>query len=121
MALRFFKRNKTARAEMSFVDHLEALRGHLFRSVLAIAVGAIVVGIYRDFVIKKVLMGPTHADFPTYQGMCNAGKYLGFGDYLCMGAMNVPLQNTVVGGQFSMFFMILFIGGFILAFPFIFL
>lgn len=105
---------------MSFVDHLEALRGHLFRSVLAIAVGAIIVAVYRDFVIKKVLMGPTHADFPTYRGMCNASKSLGLGDAFCMGAINVPLQNTVVGGQFSMFFMILFIGGFIIAFPFIF-
>jgi len=120
MALKLFKRNKADRAEMSFVDHLEALRGHLFRSVLAIAVGAVLIGVYNDFFIKEILLGPTRADFPTYTWMCQAGKSLNLGEALCMGTVNVPLQNTVVGGQFSIFFMIVFIGGFILGFPYIF-
>lgn len=120
MALKLFKRNKTARAEMSFVDHLEELRGHLFRCALAIAVGAVLIGIYNDFFIKEILLGPTRADFPTYTWMCKAGKYLNLGEALCLGAVNVPLQNTVVGGQFSIFFMIVIIGGIIIAFPYIF-
>jgi len=120
MAFKLFKRNQTDRAEMSFVDHLEVLRGHLFRSVVAIAVGAVIVGIYNDFVVKQVLMGPTHADFPTYRVMCKVGQYLNLGESLCMEAINVPLQNTLVGGQFSMFFMIVFVGGFIVAFPYVF-
>jgi len=120
MAFKLFKRDAGDRAEMSFVDHLEVLRGHLFRSVVAIAVGAVIVGIYRDFVVKQILMGPTHADFPTYKIMCRLGRVLQLGESLCMGAINVPLQNTIVSGQFSMFFMIVFIGGFILAFPYIF-
>ena len=67
MALKLFRRNKNdERAEMSFIDHLEVLRGHIFRSVIAIAAGAIVAGIYNKFIIKNILLGPTHSDFPTY-------------------------------------------------------
>jgi sec-independent protein translocase protein TatC len=65
-------------------------------------------------------MGPTHADFPTYEWLCKAGKFLRLGDSLCMGAINVPLQNTVVGGQFSMFFTVVFVGGLIISFPYVF-
>ena len=74
---------------MSFIDHLEVLRGHLFRSVLAIAVGAIVVAVYNDFFVKKVLMGPTHGDFPTYAYLCKIGHALRLGDALCMNDMVV--------------------------------
>lgn len=121
MALKFLNRNKSDnQSEMSFVDHLEVLRGHLFRSVLAIAVGAIVVGIYNKFVIQRVLMGPTHSDFPTYVAMCKFGNNIGLGASLCIREINVPMQNTVVGGQLSMFFSVILIGGLILAFPFVF-
>src|SRR5687768_8003199 len=115
MALKLFKRGgQGEKAEMSFVDHLEILRGHLFRSVVAIAVGATVIGIYNKFVIRNVLMGPTHSDFPTYVAMCKLGRKLGFGDNLCIREINVPMQNTAVGGQLSMFFSVIFIGGLIL-------
>ena len=42
--LKRLKRNSAGEmAEMSFIDHLEELRGHLFRSVIAIVLGGIVV------------------------------------------------------------------------------
>lgn len=121
MALKFFKRAPDQeRAEMSFIDHLEVLRGHLFRSVVAIAIGAVVVGIYNKFVVRNIIMGPTHSDFPTYRWMCSIGRKLGFGNALCMKDINIPMQNTIVGGQLSMFFSVVFIGGLILAFPYVF-
>lgn len=106
--------------EMTFIDHLEVLRGHLFRSVVAIAVGATVVAVYNDFFVKKVLMGPTHSDFPTYAGLCNAGRKLGLGDALCMKEIGVKMQSTSVSGQFSMFFTVIIIGGLIISFPYVF-
>jgi sec-independent protein translocase protein TatC len=119
MAL-FKRKSGSARAEMSFVDHLEVLRGHLFRSVLAIVVGGIVVAVYNDFFIKKVLMGPTHAEFPTYSYMCRIGRSLNLGDALCMDDVVVRMQSTSVSGQFSMWFTVVLIGGVIIAFPYIF-
>jgi len=123
MALSLFgwrKKNPEEKAEMSFIEHLEVLRGHLFRSVLAIAAGAIVFIIYDDFIVKKVLMGPTHADFPTYKWLCNFGHAVGLGDKMCMKEIGLKMQSTSVSGQFSMYFTLIFIGGIIVAFPYIF-
>ena len=105
---------------MSFIDHLEVLRGHLLRSVIAIIVGGIVIAVNNNFFIKKVLMGPTHNDFPTYAWLCKTGRSFGMGDALCMKIMDVKMQSTTVSGQFSMFFTVLIIGGIIIAFPYIF-
>ena len=121
MALPFFSRNKNdARAEMSFIDHLEVLRGHLFRSVIAIAAGAIIAGIYHKFIIKNVLLGPTHSDFPTYGVICRIGHSLNLGNALCMEGIALRMQSTNVSGQFSMWFTIILVSGLIIAFPFVF-
>jgi sec-independent protein translocase protein TatC len=122
MALSFFRRGGRSdnRAEMSFIDHLEELRGHLFRSVIAIVIGAIVMGVYQDFFIKKVLLGPTHADFPTYGFLCRVGRSLGIEKALCMEGIAIKMQSTGVTTQFSTFFSVLLIGGVIIAFPYIF-
>ena len=105
---------------MSFIDHLEVLRGHLFRSVVAIAIGAIVAGIYNRFIIKSILLGPTHNDFPTYGVICSIGKSLRLGNALCMQGIQLKLQSTEVAGQFSMWFSVILISGLILAFPYVF-
>lgn len=123
MALSLFgrgKKNNEERAEMSFVEHLEVLRGHLFRSALAIAVGAVLFIVYNDFFVKEVLMGPTHADFPTYKWLCNVGHAIGLGDKMCMKDIGLKMQSTSVSGQFSMYFTMIFVGGIIVAFPYIF-
>lgn len=104
---------------MSFVDHLEVLRGHLFKSALAIAIGAVVVGIYNKFFVRGILMGPTHDDFPTYKLLCRIGTALKI-DRLCMKGIGIKMQSTAVSGQFSVFFNVVLIGGFIIAFPFVF-
>jgi sec-independent protein translocase protein TatC len=67
-----FRRRKiitdsTGQTEMSFVDHLEILRGHLIRSVLAIVVGAAVIGIYNDFFVKKNSIRPHICGLPDIQ------------------------------------------------------
>jgi len=121
MAFKLFGRKKDdEKAEMSFIDHLEVLRGHLFRSALSIAVGAIIFIIYDDFIVKKVLMGPTHADFPTYKWLCKFGQAVGLGDKMCMKEIGLKMQSTSVSGQFSMYFTLIFVGGIIVAFPYIF-
>ncbi|HEY0750658.1 MAG TPA: twin-arginine translocase subunit TatC, partial [Chitinophagaceae bacterium] len=68
----------------------------------------------------KIVMGPTHSDFPTYKLLCTMGRSLGLGDALCMKEIGVLMQNTAVSGQFSMFFTVVLIGGLIIAFPYIF-
>ena len=105
--------------EMSFIEHLDVLRGHLFKSAVAVAVGAIVMVIYQRFIIKRILMGPTNSDFPTYGFLCKISRKLGLGDKLCMTGIKVRMQSNAVAGQFDVFFNIILIGGFILAFPYV--
>lgn len=55
---------------MSFFDHLEELRWHLVRSVIAICVFAVVLFIYRIEIIGGVFMAPFRYDFVTYELIC---------------------------------------------------
>ncbi len=56
--------------EMSFFDHLEELRWHLVRMVIAISIFAVVLFIYRVEVIGGVFMAPFRYDFVTYRLIC---------------------------------------------------
>lgn len=55
---------------MSFFDHLEELRWHLVRTVIAIVICAVVLFIYRIEVIGGVFMAPFRYDFVTYRLIC---------------------------------------------------
>lgn len=124
MALNLFgwrkKTEKAEKAEMSFIDHLEELRGHLFRSAIAVVIGMVITGIFNKFIIDKIVLGPIHDDFVTFRKICELGKFVGLGDALCIGKIGVTMQNVDTTGQISLFFTSLFVGGFILAFPFVF-
>jgi len=116
----FNKRNKDPNAEMSFIDHLEDLRWHVIRSVIAIIIGAVVVFIYSDFVINRIIMGPAHPDFVAYGWFCSLGHSIGIGNTLCFGNVPVSFISTTMTGQFIASFTVAFVGGFIVAFPYVF-
>ncbi len=116
----FNKRKKDPTAEMSFIDHLEDLRWHVIRSVIAILVGAIAVFIYSDFVINSIVMGPAHPDFVSYRVFCSLGHKIGLGETLCFGKVPVSFLSTTMTGQFIASFTVAFVGGFIVAFPYVF-
>jgi len=121
--MKLFSRNAKngSRSEMSFIEHLDELRGHLFKSAVSVAIGALVMGIYHNFIVKKILLGPTHQDFPTYRFLCHLSDRWGLGKKLCMNEIHVKMQSTTVTGQFDVFFNVILIGGFIIAFPYVFL
>jgi sec-independent protein translocase protein TatC len=56
--------------EMSFWEHLEELRWHLVRMVVAITICAVVLFIYRIEVIGGIFMAPFRYDFVTYRLIC---------------------------------------------------
>jgi len=118
----FFKNTSAdgTKAEMSFIQHLDELRGHLFKSAVAIAIGAVIMAVYNNFIVKKILMGPTHSDFPTYRFLCHLSQRWGLGNKLCMEQIGVKMQSNTVAGQFGVYFNIILIGGFIIAFPYVF-
>jgi len=121
MALSFFKkRERGQNAEMSFVDHLEELRWHIIRSVIAILVGAIAIFVFARDVVDSVILGPTHPDFVTYNILCKIGRWLHLEESLCFSPTDVKLLATAMTEQFVSTFTVAFVGGFIIAFPYIF-
>jgi sec-independent protein translocase protein TatC len=119
MALSFLNKRSQDR-EMSFVDHLEELRWHIVRSLIAILVIAIVIFINMDVFFDTVIMGPIRPNFISYSALCQFSQWAGMGDTLCMPAVHTKLQATTFGSQFISSISIAFISGFIIAFPYVF-
>lgn len=105
---------------MSFIDHLEELRWHLMRMVIAVLTMAMLIFAFQDEVFDKVILGPLSKDFISYIALCNFSNWIGMGDAICMPPPNVNLQATAFGTQFISSISIAFIGGFIAAFPYVF-
>ena len=105
---------------MSFIDHLEELRWHIIRAVVAILIGAIIVFIYVREIVDKILLAPAHENFVTYKWLCDAGHFFRLGNSLCMGGTKVSFISTAMTGQFISSFTVAFVGGFIVAFPYVF-
>jgi sec-independent protein translocase protein TatC len=123
MALDIFNRFRQNREnpEMSFVDHLEALRWHIVRSVLAIVVIAILIFIKIDWIFEHIIAGPLHNDFITFRAFCKLGHLLHMGNSLCLQATEkVQLQSTTFSSQFISSITVAFMCGFIVAFPYVF-
>src|SRR5690606_15587544 len=94
-------KGKNLEAEMSFFEHLEVLRWHLIRSVIAIAVFAILAFAYNDFIINQVILGPKRLDFWTYRMMCKLGEVLSL-DELRVKRIPFNLISTELTSQFML-------------------
>jgi sec-independent protein translocase protein TatC len=116
----FSKRNKDPKSEMSFIDHLEDLRWHLIRSVIAIVIGAVIVLIFSKDIVDGILMAPTRPEFISSRWLCSLGHKIGIGDTLCFPPVDAKFLENTMTGQFISYFTLGFIGGFIIAFPYIF-
>lgn len=113
---KFFGNNK----QMSFLDHLEALRWHIMRSVIALTIITSVLFFYSDFIFDTVLFGPTHSNFITYRVLCKLSQIFHLGDSLCVqNRVQFNLVNTQMWGQLTMYMWGTFIAGLILTIPYI--
>lgn|SRR5690554_206354 len=99
--------------EMSFLDHLEELRWRIVRSVIAILVFAVVMWFFKEWIIQNLFISMTKPDFISFQFMC---EHLN----ICIGEIPIKFQSNKVASQFSYALMLSVVGGFIVAFPFVF-
>ena len=89
----FLNRSKTATGEMSFWGHIEALRGHIIRSVIVVLTLTVVLFCYPEFLFDTVIFGPLRDDFITYRAFCKLSHVLNLGDQLCLGHYTFKLQS----------------------------
>lgn len=73
--------------EMSFIGHLEELRWTIFKGLGGLVAGIVVCIIFRDWILREVLLGPLSPDFVMYRT-------------LGLDAVEITLLNRTVTGQF---------------------
>jgi sec-independent protein translocase protein TatC len=105
--------------EMSFLDHLEALRWHLLRSAASVVLFAIIAFFAKDFVFHEVILGPSRVDFWTFRKLCELGEWIG-SDVLCINSLDFTLQSRQMSGQFTMHISASILIGLVCAFPYAF-
>lgn len=101
------------------MDHLEELRWHIVRSVIAILVITIVAFIAKDFVIGKLIMGPSRIDFWTYKVLCQFAELVKTPS-LCITELPFELVSRKMSSQFMTHISVSLAAGFILGFPYVF-
>lgn len=113
------RKKKTPQAEMSFLEHLEELRWHIIRSVVLIAVFAVVAFIMKDFIFNEIIFKPKMPEFWSNRMMAKLGEYVG-SDALNINQQPLKLVSLKMADQFMLHFMVAIVLGLILAAPFIF-
>lgn len=103
---------------MTFWDHLDELRMHILRSLVAIVILAIVAFMNREFIFDYVILGPSTSEFITNRWLCKLGDLLSV-QALCIDDMKLQIINIKMSGQFLTHMYISIVAGFILSFPYI--
>jgi sec-independent protein translocase protein TatC len=105
--------------EMSFLDHLEDLRWHIIRSLVAVVAAGLIAFLFKGFIFDVILFGPKSADFPTYHILCELSKFFNLDQSFCFDELPFKIQSRKVATQFSAHMWTSFTAGFIVAFPYV--
>lgn len=108
-----------AQDNMSFFEHLEALRWHLIRSFGVVVMVMVVAFIYHQFLFDSILFAPMQPSFFTNRALCYLGDYLHIPE-LCINQQPIKLINITMSGQFSTHMWVSFVTGLVIAFPYLF-
>jgi len=104
--------------EMSFLDHLEELRWHLIRSLIAVVIFTIGAFVSAKWIFENIVFAPARPEFPTFKVLCKLGNMLNY-EGLCITDIPFKVQSRNMTGQFTMHIMASFIIGLMIAFPYV--
>lgn len=110
--------NQGQDSEMSFGDHLEALRPHLVRSFGVLLLLIIVAFCLKHYLVDIVIFGPTLPSFPTNMWLAKLGESIGV-EELKINSEQIRLINTSLAGQFNLHIKISVVTAIIAAFPYL--
>lgn len=113
----FSKKGKQGENEMSFLEHLEELRWHIIRSVLAIVVFMIIAFVFKGFVFDKIILAPKTPEFFTNRMLCLFSQNLLHTNALCINTKHLDLISIKMAGQLTTHIAVSMVAGVILAFP----
>ncbi len=104
--------------EMSMWEHIDALRPHLVRSVVALFVLFVVAFLFKEFIVGQLLLGPQSSEFLTNRLLNNLAARWGL-EGLSVNASTYNFINTSVAGQFNMHLRLSFTVALILSIPYL--
>lgn len=110
--------------EMSFLGHLEVLRWHLIRAVVAALIMMIVAFLFRDLIFSGIILNPRNPDFISNRMFNQFGQWIGEllgkeSGALTINSKPLALVNIEMAGQFMSHIKISLIAGIILSSPYI--
>ena len=106
--------------EMSFWDHLDELRGHLIRIVVALTVLTIVGLIIIPKIFDTIILAPTSSDFITYRFFEKGGEYLPFLPDFSGDSFSVSILNINMTTQFMTYLSTSFAFAVLFSIPYLF-
>ncbi|MFH1161127.1 MAG: twin-arginine translocase subunit TatC [bacterium] len=109
---------KPVEHEMTFWEHLDALRSVLIWSLVAIAVCGTVAFIFKDILFDHILLAPKEKSFITYRLLCRLAETVSVPS-LCIDPSSFQIININLAGQFMSHMTISLVAGLILAMPFV--
>ena len=104
--------------EMSFLGHIGELRAHLVRSIIAIIIGALIIGFNINWIMDHIFFGPTRNDFFTFRVVNHFSRELLGHDSIHL-PKDFPVRVQKLFQQFNVMMAVSIFGGMVLAFPYI--
>lgn len=104
--------------EMTFWEHLDELRGTLFRSLIAVMACSVAAFAFKGILFDHILLAPKSPDFITYRILCRFGEWIRVPS-LCIDPSSFDLINIKLAGQFLSHMNIAFVAGLIVAMPYL--
>lgn len=100
-------------SEMSFFDHLDELRSHLFRMAISVVIVAGVLFAYRNEVMTEIFRKPMNGDWISNRMLCQMSAAF------CFERIPIDLQSLSPGEQFNKALTYSLIGAVIICFPYL--
>ncbi|MEM6735438.1 MAG: twin-arginine translocase subunit TatC [Bacteroidota bacterium] len=105
--------------EMSFLDHLEELRWHIIRSLIAIVLFTVAAFVAKSFIIDTIILGPSKTEFWTYRKLCELATIIDT-PVLCIEELSFELVSRKLSSQFMTHITVSFVVGLVIGFPYMF-
>lgn len=105
--------------QLSFLEHLEELRGTILRSLVAVTICAIATFCFKATIFDGIILAPSNSDFFTYRLLFWLSEWLNM-PQIRLDTFSISLTNINLTGQFLMHMKAAFWCGIILAFPYVF-
>ena len=104
--------------EMSFLGHIGELRAHLIRSIIAIIIGALIIGFNINWIMDHIFFGPTRNDFLTFRVVNHFSREIIGYDSIHL-PKDFPVRVQKLFQQFNVMMAVSIFGGMVMAFPYI--